>query len=53
MTMIFAEEAGKTRLTWRQRFESAEHCISGEGAVIEANEQKLDRLEAELAEIAD
>jgi hypothetical protein len=26
---------------------------SGEGAVIEANEQKLDRLEAELAEIAD
>lgn len=52
MTMIFAEEAGKTRLTWRQRFESAEHCNQVKAPSFEANEPKLDRLEAELAEIA-
>jgi uncharacterized protein YndB with AHSA1/START domain len=51
MTMIFADEAGKTRLTWRQRFESAEHCNQVKPFVIEANEQNLDRLEAELAKM--
>ena len=41
--------AGGTRLGWRQRFESAEHCARVAAVVVPANEQNLDRLEAELA----
>ena len=41
--------AGGTRLLWRQRFESAEHCAGVAAIVVPANEQNLDRLEAELA----
>ena len=43
------DSAGGTRLGWRQRFESAEHCARVATIVVPANEQNLDRLEAELA----
>lgn len=40
---------GKTRLTWRMLFESAAECDRIRRYVGEANEQNLDRLEAQLA----
>lgn len=49
MTMAFAEEAGGTRLTWRMWFDSAEHAAAIRDVVAAANEQNLDRLEAQLA----
>ena len=49
LTITLAEEAGKTRLTWQMHFESAEHCSQVRPFVLEANEQNLDRLAAELA----
>lgn len=50
LTIILAQEGGtKTRLTWRQQFGSPEHCAQIRAVVTEANEQNLDRLEAELA----
>jgi uncharacterized protein YndB with AHSA1/START domain len=50
MTMTLAPEAeGKTRLTWRQRFESAQVRERIAGICIPANEQNFDRLQAELA----
>jgi uncharacterized protein YndB with AHSA1/START domain len=39
----------KTRLTWRQCFESAHARDRVAGICIPANEQNLDRLQAELA----
>jgi uncharacterized protein YndB with AHSA1/START domain len=50
-TIILAEEGAKTRLTWRMRFESAEHYNQVKPFVVEANEQNFDRLEAELRKI--
>ena len=49
LTLTLEEDAGGTRLGWRQRFESAGHCAQVAPFVIPANEQNLDRLEAELA----
>jgi uncharacterized protein YndB with AHSA1/START domain len=49
MTMTFEEEAGKTRLTWRMRFESAEEYARMKGFIPAANEENFDRLEAHLA----
>lgn len=49
MTMTFAEEAGKTRLTWRMRFESAAELERVRAFVPAANEQNFDRLEEQLA----
>lgn len=49
MTMTFAEEAGKTRLTWRMRFESAAELERVRVVVRAANEQNFDRLQAQLA----
>ena len=40
---------GGTRLTWRQRFDTAAHRDEIVGFVAPANEQNLDRLQAELA----
>jgi uncharacterized protein YndB with AHSA1/START domain len=51
VTIILAEEGEMTRLTWRMRFESTEHCDEVKPFVIEGNEQNLDRLEAELAKM--
>jgi hypothetical protein len=49
MTMDFADEAGGTRLAWRMRFDSAEHAAEIRDFIAAANEQNLDRLEAQLA----
>ena len=49
MTMTFAEDAGKTRLTWRMLFESAAELERVRPVVPAANEQNFDRLAAQLA----
>ena len=47
--ITLAEEGeDKTRLSWRQRFDTREHFEQVKSVVAEANEQNLDRLEAEL-----
>ena len=48
---VSLEEAfgGKTKITWRQRFETAEECKRIATYAVPANEQNLDRLEALLA----
>lgn len=48
MEMIFSDVDGKTRLTWRQRFESAAEFEKVKAFVPEANEQNFDRLEEHL-----
>ena len=52
MTMIFAEESGQTRLTWRMRFDTAEEAERVRSFVADANEQNFDRLAAQLATLA-
>ena len=52
MTILFGEEGGKTRLTWRMLFESPAECDRVRAFVGAANEQNFDRLEAQLAEMA-
>ena len=52
LTITLAAEAGRTRLTWRQRFPSAADCDKIKALAIPANEQNLDRLEARLAQMA-
>ncbi|HUM14879.1 MAG TPA: SRPBCC family protein [Candidatus Nitrosotalea sp.] len=52
MTITLADEAGKTRLGWRMRFETAAECARVKAIAVGANEQNLDRLEAELARMA-
>jgi uncharacterized protein YndB with AHSA1/START domain len=49
LTITLASEAGRTRLTWRQRFPTAAECDKIKAVAIPANEQNLDRLEAQLA----
>ena len=49
MTMIFAEESGGTRLTWRMVFDSAADCVPVKSFIATANEQNFDRLAAHLA----
>ncbi len=48
MTMTFAEEGGRTRLTWRMLHDSAEECAKMRAFVPAANEQNFDRLAAHL-----
>ena len=45
------EEENKTRLSWRQRFDTREHFERVKSVVVEANEQNLDRLAAELKSV--
>jgi len=45
---LVEEGKNKTRLSWRQRFDTREHFEQVKSIVAEANEQNLDRLEAEL-----
>ncbi len=47
----FAEQAGKTRLTYRMIFKSAAECGKVKGVAVDANEQNFDRLEAQLAKM--
>ncbi|HEX7383207.1 MAG TPA: SRPBCC domain-containing protein [Burkholderiaceae bacterium] len=50
LTIALAEAgAGRTRIEWRQRFESIDECARVAPFVVHANEQNLDRLEAELS----
>jgi uncharacterized protein YndB with AHSA1/START domain len=49
MTITWDAEGGRTRVTWRMRFESPDECAKVRAFVPECNEQNLDRLEAELA----
>lgn len=49
MTMTFAEQGNGTRLTWRMLHESAAECARFRPVGLPANEENLDRLEAELA----
>ena len=49
MTMTFAEQSGKTELTWRMVFESAAEVAKLRGFIAAANEQNFDRLETHLA----
>jgi uncharacterized protein YndB with AHSA1/START domain len=49
MTITFAEEAGKTRVGWRQLFNSADERERIARFAVDANEQNLDRLKAHLA----
>ena len=52
--IVTLAEAGenKTQLTWRQVFASREHFEGVKSFVAEANEQVLDRLEAEVRTIS-
>jgi uncharacterized protein YndB with AHSA1/START domain len=52
VTATFAEQAGRTRLTFRMLFESAAKCEMVKGFAVEANEQNFDRLEVELEKMA-
>src|SRR5512138_1847566 len=44
----FADGDGRTRLTWRQRFETAADCERIRALAVPANEQNLDRLASEV-----
>jgi uncharacterized protein YndB with AHSA1/START domain len=52
LTMTFAEDAGRTTVTWRMRFESAEELEKIRGFLLDANEQNLARLAEHLAKTA-
>ena len=52
LTIALADDGGKTRIGWRQRFESAAVCERIRALATPANEENLDRLEAELAGMA-
>ncbi len=52
VVVTFAEQAGKTKLTFRMRFESAAECEKVKAFAVEGNEQNFDRLEAQLAKMA-
>jgi uncharacterized protein YndB with AHSA1/START domain len=51
MTMTFADEDGGTRITWAMVFASADEADRVRDFIVVANEQNLDRLEAELSRI--
>jgi len=48
MTMTFADHDGKTQLTWRMVFDTAEEVARIKSFILVANEQNFDRLEAQL-----
>jgi uncharacterized protein YndB with AHSA1/START domain len=52
LTIALAEHGSKTKITWRMLFEPAAECNRVNRFALEANEQNLDRLEAELARMA-
>ena len=51
MTILFADQDGKTRITWRMLHPTVEKCDRVRSFVIEANEQNFDKLEAELSKM--
>lgn len=52
MTITLTDEGGKTRVDWRGRFESPKVRDRIAKYAVPANEQNLDRLEAELAKMS-
>jgi uncharacterized protein YndB with AHSA1/START domain len=48
LTVTFREHAGRTRITWRMSFASVEEYERARAFAPAANEQNLDRLEAQL-----
>jgi uncharacterized protein YndB with AHSA1/START domain len=52
VTATFAEQAGRTMLTFRMLFKSAAQCEIVKTYAVEANEQNFDRLEVELEKVA-
>jgi uncharacterized protein YndB with AHSA1/START domain len=51
MTITFAAKGRQTLVGWRQLFDSAEHRQRIAGFVLEANEQNLNRLVAEVRHV--
>ena len=51
LTITLKQENGKTRIRWRQVFQTAEERDRIAKYAVEANEQNLDRLEKELSTI--
>jgi uncharacterized protein YndB with AHSA1/START domain len=49
LTLTLDDQAGETAIGWRMRIETAEQCAKVKIFAVDANEQNLDRLEAELA----
>ena len=49
LTATFADQAGRTKLTWRMLFETTAEREKVKKLATGANEQNLDRLEAQLA----
>ena len=52
MTMTYAAEGAKTRLTWRMVFEADERNENLRAFIVAANEQNFDRLAAHLSNTA-
>jgi uncharacterized protein YndB with AHSA1/START domain len=52
MTILLEKHDGKTRITWRMLHATSEKCEQVRLFVVAANEQNLDKLEAELARMA-
>jgi len=52
VSATFAEQAGKTKVTFKMLFETAAECDKVKAFVVDANEQNFDRLEAQLAKMS-
>jgi len=50
MTITLEEHDGRTRVGWRQLFNTADECRRVARFAVEANEQNLDRLAMQVAE---
>ena len=51
LTASFEDLGNRTKLTFRQLFETIEECDRVRGFIVDANEQNLDRLEAVISKI--
>lgn len=49
VTATFEDLGGGTKLTWRMLFDSSEECDKVKAFISKANEQNLDKLDAQLA----
>lgn len=52
MTISLENQSGKTHITWRMRFDTAEVCAAVRTICTEGNQQNFDRLEAMLRSVA-
>jgi len=51
LTATLDDLGGRTKLTWRMLFETVAECDKVKAYAVKANEQNLDRLEAELTQM--